>query len=164
MQLEQGCSDKFIMNALKDEWIFYLKLQPELSENFLQLDKNFKQFGYNLIPVSFPNLLRLIQTKETFHVITIVSNQREANYYAKHVSKPIKNLLRFRKINLFTASSYGFINESSKLTFRDNYEFHQLPIPTSVLCDKVITTVLDQAVESSKWPGGRRPKMTIGGY
>ncbi|MCO4754254.1 MAG: hypothetical protein KC478_07215 [Bacteriovoracaceae bacterium] len=151
------------MSSIKDEWIFYLKLSPKLPENFLFLDENFKQFGFNLIPVSFPNLLELIKTDETFHVVTIISSQKEAGYYMKHVSKHIKNLLRFRKINFFTASSFDFINESSKLTFRDNYEFHKLPIQSSVLCDNIITTVLDKAVENTKWPGGKRPKMSIAG-
>lgn len=149
------------MSSIKDEWIFYLKLTPNLNENFLSLDKQFKRFGFNLIPVSFPNLLELIKAQETFHVVVIVSSQREAAYYLKNVSKSIKNLLRFNKINLFAASSFSFVNESSKLTFRGNYDFYPLPIKTSDLCDKILATLLDKAVENKTWPGGKSPRVSI---
>ncbi|MEX0798819.1 MAG: hypothetical protein WEB87_04605 [Bacteriovoracaceae bacterium] len=149
------------MNALKDEWIFYLKLTPNLSENFFSIDKEFKRYGLNLLPVSFPNLLELIKADETFHVVVLVTSQKEAAYYLRHVSKHAKNLLRFKKINMYAASSFAFINESSKLTFRHNYDFYPLPIKAADLCDKITTKVLDKAVENTKWPGGRTPRTTI---
>ena len=151
------------MSSIKDEWIFYLKLTPNLSENYLSLDKHFKQYGYNLIPVSFPNMLELIKANETFHVIVVVSSRKEANYYMKHVSRSIRNLLRFNKVNLFTASSFSFINESSKLTYRGNYDFFPLPMRTADLCDKILVKVLDSAVENYAWPGGKRPRMGVAG-
>lgn len=150
------------MSAIKDEWIFYLKLTPNLNENFFSMDRHFKSFGFNLIPVSFPNLLELIKDNETFHVVVVVGSRREAAYYVKNVSKPIRNLLRFKKINLFAASSFSFINESSKLTFRGNYEFYPLPIKTAQLCDKIFTKVLDDTVDNRQWPGGKSPRMSFG--
>lgn len=149
------------MSTIRDEWIFYLKLAPKLNENFLALDENFKRFGYNLIPVSFPNLLELIKDTDNVHVVVVVGSQREAAYYMRNVSKPIKNLLRFGRITLSTASSFGFINESAKLTVRSNYDFYKLPIKATDLVDKILSTVLSKAVENTKWPGGVRPRMTI---
>ena len=150
------------MSSIKDEWIFYLKLSPNLSSNFLELDRNFKRYGYNLIPVSFPNLLELIKSNESFHVVVVVSSQREAAYYLKHVAKSLKNLLRFGKINLFAASSFSFINDTSQFARKENYEFYSLPIKSSELCENIITTLLDQVVENVEWPGGKRPRMAVG--
>lgn len=149
------------MSAIKDEWIFYLKLGPKLNENFFSLDRHFKQYGFNLIPVSFPNLLELIKNDETFHVIVVVGSKREAAYYLKNLSKPLRNLLRFNKINLFSASSFGFVNESANLTFRGNYDFYPLPIKAAQLCDKILFKVLDQAADSKQWPGGKSPRVSI---
>lgn len=149
------------MSDIKDEWIFYLKLTPNLPESFIYLDKGFKKYGFNLIPVSFPNLLELLKSDESFNVMMLVSSQREAAYYLKHVSKHIKTLLRFNKINLFVASSFSFVNESSKLTFRGNYDFWSLPIRSEELCDKIVFKALDKVVENKKWPGGKAPRMTI---
>ena len=128
----------------------------------MELDRNFKAYGYNLIPVSFPNLLELIKSNESFHVVVVVASQKEAAYYLRHVAKPLQNLLRFGKINLFAASSFSFINESSKLTRRHNYEFYSLPIKSSELCENIITTLLDQVVENVEWPGGKSPRMAVG--
>lgn len=149
------------MSSIKDEWIFYLKLTPRLNENFLSLDRNLKQFGFSLIPVSFPNLIELIKAGDNFHLVIMVSSKQEADYYLRHVSKSIRNLLRFKKINLFCASSFSFINESSKLSSRDNYNFYPLPMRTGDFCDKILSTLLDSAVENKKWPGGKSPKISM---
>ena len=79
----------------------------------------------------------------------------------KHVAKHAKNLLRFKKINMFVASSFSFTNESSTLGSVKNYDFYPLPIKASELCDKILSKALDSAVENTKWPGGKSPRMAI---
>lgn len=149
------------MSRLKDEWIFYLKLSPDLPDHFLALDNELKNYGFSLLPVSLPNLVELLKTNENCPVLMVIPGRKQANYYVKHVSKYVKNLLRFDKIDLFVASSFEFINESSKISYRANYHFFPLPMKTKELCDKIVSSHLDRVVESKVWPGGKRPRISI---
>ena len=77
------------MNSYKDEWIFYLKLQPELPESYFHMDQHFKSYGYNLIPVNLSDFLELTKKDDGVNVVCIIRNYNELSFYlrkAKNVS------------------------------------------------------------------------------
>lgn len=149
------------MSSYKDEWIFFLKMGPKLPDFFFDMDQEFKQYGYNLIPVNLSDFLELTKKDNEVNVICVVRSYNELSYYIRKVSKLINMLLRMNKIQFFHASSFGAINESAKLRVRNRYDFYSLPIKKTYLCDKILEKVIDKSVETKSWPGGKSPRMTF---
>jgi hypothetical protein len=152
-----------MMNTYKDEWIFFLKLQPKLPEYYFQMDQHFKAYGYNLIPVNLSDFLELTKKDDGVNVVCVIHNYTELSYYLRKAKKLLLMLLRMNKIQLITASSYEITNENSNIRVRDSYDFYSLPLKRSYLCDKILEKVIGKSLDTDKWPGGKRPRMSISG-
>lgn len=151
------------MNSYKDEWIFYLKLQPELPESYFHMDQHFKAYGYNLIPVNLSDFLELTKKDDGVNVVCIIRNYNELSFYLRKAKKLLLMLLRMGKIQLITASSFEIANESSNIRVRNSYDFYSLPLKRSYLCDKILEKVIGKSLDTKQWPGGKRPRLTING-
>jgi hypothetical protein len=151
------------MNTYKDEWIFYLKLQPKLPDYYFQMDQYFKGYGYNLIPVNLTDFLELTKKDEGVNVVCIIHNYQELSFYLRKAKKLLLMLLRLNKIQLITASSFAIANENANIRVRNSYDFYSLPQKRSYLCDKILEKVIDKSMDTQKWPGGKRPRLTISG-
>lgn len=149
------------MKGSKGEWIFYLKLGSKLPQHFFEMDQEFKLQGVSLVPISFSNLLEVTRGEDAVPVIVVVSSIAEANYYVKKLMKLIRVLLRYKRIDLFKASSFSFLNESAQLKTRDNYHFFSLPVSRTQFCDTILTRVTEKSTNVLKWPGGKTPRMSL---
>ncbi len=147
----------------QDNWVFYLQLKSKLSKDFLVLDRELKDYGKGLVPVSIENLLGYIKKKEGIDLLVVVKSKAEANYYNKRIKKVLRYLILSKKIRLTLVSSYQDINDLT-LAKKGHYFFHQLPMSVSSVVFEMISTIHDRQDNKNKWPGASRPKMMFSRY
>lgn len=147
----------------KSDWIFFLRLTPKLPAKFYELDHVFKQTGKTLIPVSFKDLISINKGEDKFHVICVIGSFDEAKYFEKRVRKLTHYFLRSRKMNLYTASSFKFIDDTHLFGSSGQYHYVQLPVGLKKFCDTITETINNKKLHKRKWPGtSSRLGSTIG--
>jgi hypothetical protein len=68
-----------------------------------------------------------------------------------------------QKINLQVISSFYQANDFISVRKNDYYQFFSLPIALRQLCYHIIEAHAIDPMESNRWPGGKAPRMTLGG-
>ncbi len=141
------------MKGEKSDWIFYLKLSKKLTSHFYSLDKEFKNNGITLVPITLSELLSVTKGEGKFHVITCIRGFSEASYYTKKVKKIFSYLVRSGRLNLFVTSSFNFINETHLFGRTGHYFYYQLPLKIPHLCDTISKEIDRQDSGERRWPG-----------
>ena len=144
------------MNEERSDWIFYLKLSKSLPKHFLDLDREFKERGITLIPISISELMSVTKGEGSFNVMTSVRNFSEAKYFSKKVQKIFEFMMRSRRLNLFMASSFSYIDQTSIFGKTGKYHFYPLPVKIDALCATIAHEIYKQQSGDYKWPGASR--------
>lgn len=145
---------------MHDEWVFYLKLSPNLDEKFLLLDQELKVYGLNLIPIDFKALCDVSRNSYRANVIIMVSNTKDLATYNKYIRKLMKLMIVSQRVQLFHVTSFADCNHFD-IGKKDNYHFYQLPISKTFLCQEIISQIMDTPEVKNLWPGGKSPRITM---
>lgn len=146
----------------KEHWIFYLKLQRELPQEYLMLDQHFKLFTKSLVPVGVRGLTEMVKKTRRIHVLVVIKSIEEYRYFNKHVKKTMKFLVRTGRVNLYIVSSFNGVNDTAIMR-RDFYHFMRLPVSYQHLCQSVSKIIDTKELTSFKWPGGVRSQFKLTG-
>ena len=141
-------------------WIFYLKMKRNLSDDYLYLDDEFKKHNKSLIPVNIKDLTEYAQKTKSVHVLIVVRNQQEYQYFMKKVQKLLKYMLLTDKVHIYVASSYRSVNDHSIMK-RDYFHFVKLPVKISHFCESISEMIDHSESRINSWPGGRRPRLSL---
>ena len=145
---------------VQEQWVYYLKLQKTLPPEFLIVDQKLKTNLKSLVPISIKGLVEASKQGKSLHVVIVIRTVDELRYFNKSVKKYMKFLIRTGKVNIYIASSFSGINDSSIMR-RDFYHFVKLPISTDYFCNSVSRTIDIKESKSHKWPGGMRSKFQL---
>lgn len=146
----------------KEQWVFFLKLSKDLPKEFFTLDQQFKASSKSLVPVGLSSLSSMVSSGRRIHVMVIVRNVSEYNYFKLRVVKILKYLMRSDKIYLYVASSFSSINEN-QIMRKDHYNFIKIPVATSFLCGSISNMIDMRDTGGYKWPGGLRSNFQLAG-
>jgi hypothetical protein len=145
----------------KEHWIFYLKLKKNLSEEFLYIDREFKEKNKSLIPIGLKGLLNGIKNYKSIHVMVVIRNYQELRYFETKVKKIMKYVLRTEKVHLYVASSFNSVNDVTVMK-KNHYNFIKLPVSTEYLCGSISRSIDIKETHVDTWPGGSQPRMRLG--
>lgn len=140
----------------ESDWIFYLKLTPKLPAKFFELDHLFRANGHTLVPVTFKDLVSINKGKSDFHVITAIGSFEEAGYFQKRVRKLAHYFLRSKRMHLYMASSFKFVDDTHLFGASGMYHYVQLPVGLKKFCDTITKTIKAKKSNKRKWPGASR--------
>ena len=146
---------------MKARIIYYLMTDSKLDGNYLRLERGLKQFNYQLVPVSYSDLLKISAQDYSFHVVCIVASKSDKIYYERKLSKIVRMLLRNKDVCFQVVSSFESISEYGSSTSKQNYQFSLLPLKLNRFMYDVIEFESRSRDEERKWPGGRSPRMTL---
>lgn len=148
--------------SASDQWIFYLKLNRDLPREYVALDQSFKVHGKSLVPVGIKGLLDMASKNTSVHIVLYVKTFADLDYFNRRVKRILKYLMRNHMVNLYIASSFGAVNDGTLLK-REQFNFAKLPVRMNTFCESVSSMMDLKESEYFKWPGGKRPKMSLAG-
>ncbi|MBD65229.1 MAG: hypothetical protein CME62_08480 [Halobacteriovoraceae bacterium] len=146
----------------QNNWVYYLKLQKDLTDEFLTLDSKIKQNGKSLIPVTLGTLQEIVHDQSSLHLIIVIRTMREYSYFNRKVKKIMKYYIRSGKVSLYIASSFNGVNDTAIMK-RDFYNFVKLPVSYKYLANMVSDMVDVKEFGVEKWPGGLRSSFQVAG-
>lgn len=145
-----------------DNWIFFLKLENELTSDFITLDQEFKKYGRSLVPITLPMFIEALKGDKAADIVIVVKSYREFKYFNSRVKKIFKYLMRAERINIYIVSSFSTINDPA-LMRKGFYHFMKLPVKVSDFCYNVVSEIEEKERALNKWPGGVRPRLGLVG-
>lgn len=140
----------------RSDWIFYLKLTPKLPAKFFELDHLFKANGQTLVPITFKDLISINKGEAEFNVIIIAGSFDEASYFEKRVRKLAHYFLRSKRMHLYLASSFKFLDDTHLFGSSGIYHYVQLPVGLKKFCDTITETIKNKRASKRQWPGSSR--------
>lgn len=147
---------------VKDHWVFYLKLSPNLSSEYLHIATEFQAQGKKMIPVGINTLLECIRHRNKIDLVIIVRTMEELNRFHGKCKKILKLLIRTGRMNMYVASSFSSVNDP-KLMRKDAYHFVKLPVRIDFFCNLVTSSLKRKKERPQLWPGGVRGNYQFGG-
>src|SRR5690606_17589573 len=115
-----------------------------------------------LLPVSISTLIKLLQSSEKVHVITVVSTIKEREIYLKKAHKILSYLIKVQAIYHYQASSFSTLTQHEAFHRGiKNYFFIPLPVRLEVFCATITKYYFMRIDNQFKWPGGKNPRSLI---
>ena len=146
-----------------NQWIYFLKLTPTLSSDYLVLDRKFKSFGKSLVPIGLKNLLCSVPSTGYVNIFIVIKNVEEFRFYQKRVVKILKYLLRTEKVRVYIASSFSN-DVDFHLIKKDQYNYIKIPVSFEYLCGSISKSIdLSRNKGHARWPGGIRSTFELVG-
>lgn len=146
----------------QEHWIYYLKLQRDLPREYLVLNRSFREKNKTLIPITISGLLDCAKVYKSLHVVVVIKSYRDFRYFDSRVKKLVKLLIRSGKVNIYLASSFSLINDSTIMK-RDYYNFIKLPASMDFLCGSISRMVEIKESQLHLWPGRIPAKVQLEG-
>lgn len=142
------------------EWVFYLQLSTKIKEDFLILDQEFKLVGKSLVPIKLKDFLASSKKMDHVDVVIVIKSKRDLALYKHKVKKVIRYLILSGKVSLHILSSFNEANDFT-IARKGQYFFHKLPLDGTDFVFDVTQQIHDRVNKQNKWPGARRPKMSL---
>ena len=141
-----------------ENYIFYLQLTDELTEDFFYFSAVMSKFNFNLIPI-MPEDLREVSKNINVHIMVIVSTIASFNKYQGVKKKFLSFAVKNRIVKLFELTSFIPDEELLRNKAIDSYKVYRLPLQAKKISMIIVKEYLTSMSSIGQWPGGRRAKL-----
>jgi len=143
-------------NDIRDDfYVYYLQLQRDSDESYIQLAASMRNLGVTLIPVKCHDLDHYI-LGESIPLIVMTDTIEKQKQFQRFRKSYLDFALRSQKVTLFHLNSFARISSLYEQERKGLYHQMMLPIRTSDVAEKIITFYFKQISNEKVWPGGRR--------
>jgi len=139
-------------------YVFFLRLESNLTEDYFHLASYFKQYCISLVPVTAQELLA-IESKNREYVVCLNKNMGTDSVLKRHLKKFLGFSLLSRKFCLFDLSSFSKIEIAPKAEYAKSYFHYQLPVDIEETVVDVALKIYQDRTKKQNWPGGKSVKL-----
>jgi hypothetical protein len=141
-----------------DIYIFFLRLDDALPEDYFHLANYFKQYCISLIPVTAKQLVEM-STSNREYVLSLNTNLTSDSIFKRFQKKFLNFSLLSRKFYLFDLSSFSKIEIAPKAEYAKSYKHYPLPVDLEDTVIDIALAIYEDREKKQIWPGGRRAKL-----
>ncbi len=139
-------------------YIFFLRLDSNLTEDYFQLAAYFKQYCISLVPVSAQEILEM-ESRNREYVLCLNTSMTTDSIFKRYQKKFLNFSLLSRKFCLFDLSSFSKIEIAPKAEYARSYHHFSLPIEMEEVVVDIALAIYEDRTKKQVWPGGRRAKL-----
>lgn len=147
-----------MINSSREIFIFYLKNDKQISEEYLYLSDMFKNYGISLVPVTLKEL-REIKHNNREYIISISSSLTKYGNFLRARKSFLDHMVLAKKFCLYDISSFAMANISAKGFRNKSYHYFQLPLEVKEVVKSIALSIYEDRRTKLTWPGGVRSKL-----
>lgn len=144
----------------KINYVFFLiEKDDQIPHWFYPLSIKLASFQIKLLPITYAEVLEMLQKVKRIYLIAPTLNQRSKKFIEYSLKSSLGLALRSGKIVLFHLSSFREISTFMLLKHKRYYNYFMLPLEMDKFCQDVAATYFHDQKNEEVWPGGRRGKL-----
>ncbi len=147
-----------MMNSSREIFIFYLKNDKNVSEDYIYLSEMFKGYGISLVPVSLKEL-KDIKHNNREYIISISSTITKYGNFLRARKSFLDHMVLAKKFCLYDISSFAMADISAKGFRNKSYHYFQLPVEVKEVVKLIALSIYEDRRTKLTWPGGVRSKL-----
>lgn len=147
-----------MINSSREIFIFYLKNDNQMSENYFYLAEMFKYYGISLVPVTLKEL-KDIKHNNREYIVSVNSSMSTYKNFLHARKNFIDRMVLSKKFCLFDISSFAMANISAKGFRNKSYHYFQLPVELKEVVKLIALSIYEDRRTKLTWPGGVRSKL-----
>ena len=147
-----------MMNSNREIFIFYLKNDNQISEEYFYLAETFKNYGISLVPVTLKEL-KDIKHNNREYIISISSSITKYGNFLRARKNFLDHMVLAKKFCLFDISSFAMADISAKGFRNKSYHYFQLPVEIKEVVKLIALSIYEDRRTKLTWPGGVRSKL-----
>ena len=142
------------MKDSQESWLFYLVLDKQLDEHYLQLSRYMGLKGISLIPVNFEQFQDLVRAQKNINVLACSYNLDSHHRLSVMFKRFFRLALKTGSLNFIHLSSFSAF-EIKGVVNKDCYEFYRLPIDVEYFTNSFSQKYFSDSAVKKSWPGAR---------
>ena len=143
-----------------EQFIFCLTPSGKAPKWLLSLAGKFSDYGIKLVPVRLDQLKILSGTSGKIHVLFIETNFREKKWLSRCLSGFLGFAIKSKAATFYHVSSFSPMGIYLGNSKNKSYQHFSLPIKSQTLVNSIAKIFWESKEESSRWPGGRSPRLS----